>query len=243
MNFNNLTFDFKGKNVLVTGGSKGIGRGVVEAFVVAGADVYYASRSPIKNDIKATHIKTDLSKEEEIQDLFKELDKRCLVDVVINAAAINYCKTIENISLGEWDEVINLNLRSIFIICKEAIKRMKKSGYGKIVNISSIAGRYRSIVSGVHYVASKAAIIGLTRQLAYEVAEFNINVNTVCPSQTQTDMLNKSMSYKQIKKLEESIPLKRIATVKEQVGPILFLCSDAASYMTGTFLDINGGQI
>jgi len=243
MNFENIVFNFKGKNVLVAGGSRGIGRGVVEGFIASGATVYYASRTYIKEDIRAVHIKTDLSKEKDVHDLFKELDKTCQIHIVVNAAGINYSKTVNDISLREWDKIISLNLRSVFIICKEAIKRMKKKGYGKIVNISSIAGRHRSIVSGAHYVASKAAVIGLTRQLAYEVAKFHINVNAVCPSQTLTEMLKKTMSVEQIKKLEEIIPLRRIATVKEQVGPILFLCSDASSYMTGTLLDVNGGQL
>ena len=113
----------------------------------------------------------------------------------------------------------------------------------KIVNVSSIAGRHRSLVSGVHYVSSKAGIIGLTRQLAYELGSRNININVVCPSQTMTDMLKKSMSEKELKNLSEKIPLKRIASVKEQVYPVMFLCSEETSYITGAVLDINGGQI
>ena len=114
---------------------------------------------------------------------------------------------------------------------------------GKIVNVSSIAGRHRSLVSGVHYTSSKAGIIGLTKQIAYEVGGRNINVNAVCPSQTLTDMLKQSMTEEQQKELSESIPLKRIATVEEQVNPIMFLCSEEASYITGTTLDVNGGQL
>ena len=115
--------------------------------------------------------------------------------------------------------------------------------YGKIVNVSSIAGRHRSPVSGVHYVSSKAGIIGLTKQLAFEVARRNININCVCPSQTLTDMLKSSMDKKTLKEFAQTIPLNRLATVNEQVNPILFLCSKEASYITGAVIDINGGQI
>jgi len=114
---------------------------------------------------------------------------------------------------------------------------------GKIVNVSSIAGRNKSVVSGVHYTASKAGIIGLTKQIAHEVGSRNICVNAVCPSQTKTDMLQQSMTEEEIKELGKSIPLGRIAEVQEVVNGILFLCSDESSYITGTTLDINGGQI
>ena len=114
---------------------------------------------------------------------------------------------------------------------------------GKIVNVSSIAGRHRSLVSGVHYVSSKAGIIGLTRQIAYEVGNRGINVNCVCPSQTLTDMLKESMTETELKEFASSVPLKRLATIDDQVYPIMFLCSDEASYMTGSILDVNGGQL
>ena len=137
----------------------------------------------------------------------------------------------------------NVNLRAAFLICREAAKRMKQKERGSIINVSSIAGRHRSPVSGVHYVSSKAGIIGLTKQLAFELGPHGVNVNVVCPSQTMTDMLMQSMTDEQRKSLADSIPLKRIATVAEQVGPILFLCSDAAAYITGAVIDVNGGQV
>ena len=113
----------------------------------------------------------------------------------------------------------------------------------KIVNVSSIAGRSKSIVSGVHYTSSKAGIIGMTRQLAQELGPIGININCVCPSQTLTPMLKKSMSQDQLDALEKKIPLRRLATVENIVEPILFLCSEKSSYIHGACIDINGGQL
>jgi NAD(P)-dependent dehydrogenase (short-subunit alcohol dehydrogenase family) len=236
------------KKALVVGGSKGIGKGIVNAFQGLGYDTYYFSRTEKPKERvpsqrpyhHSTHIKVDLSSSGNIMAGFKQYDKyESSLDILVNAAGINYCKHNEEISNNEWDEVLNTNLRSFFITCREAINRMPAGG--KIVNVSSIAGRNKSIVSGVHYTASKAGIIGLTRQLAHEVED--ININCVCPSQTLTKMLDKSMNEKQKKELASKIPLKRLATVDEIVKPILFLCSNDAAYIHGACLDINGGQL
>lgn len=241
-----ITFDFTGKNVLVVGGSRGIGKEVVTRFLESNANVFYTSRS--KSDdfyiAKAKYVFCDIVYKNNIDQLFDFLDHVVdKLDFVINVAGTNLCDTIENINEEEWDRVLDINLKSFFIICKYAVERMKKTGGGRIVNVSSIAGRNKSIVSGVHYTASKAGIIGLTRQLAHEVSKDNILVNCVCPSQTMTDMLKKSMTKKQIDELSKKIPIGRIASMREQAYPILFLCSSAASYITGSIIDVNGGQL
>ena len=238
-----MNFNFSDKKVLVVGGSRGIGRGVVDSFVELGAKVFYAARSPYPDKENAEFIKADLNIESDILDLFNELDKHGKIDIVVNTAAINFCKPFSDISLDEWDRVERVNLRAAFLVCQQAANRMKKQKYGKIVNVSSIAGRHRSIVSGVHYVSTKAGLIGLTKQFAYELGNYNVNVNAVCPSQTMSDMLKESMSSDEIAALARNIPLGRISTVDEQVGPILFLCSGLSDYITGAVVDVNGGQI
>jgi 3-oxoacyl-[acyl-carrier protein] reductase len=236
---NDITFNFVDKVVLVFGGSKGIGKEVCRQFAKAGAVVYNASRTPSSLD-SVTDLKCDLLKIEDIESIFSNLDS---VDFVINVAGTNLCEPIEYINIDEWDRVMNINLRSFFAICRQAVILMKKQNYGRIVNVSSIAGRNKSIVSGVHYTSSKYGIIGLTKQLAHEVSKNNILVNCVCPSQTMTEMLEESMSKQAITQLEQKIPIKRIASTTEQATPILFLCSSAASYITGAAIDINGGQL
>ena len=217
----------KTKTVVVVGGSTGIGKELVTTFKNLGANVKSISRA-----------NCDITKQEEIDLYFSNINQ---VDILINNAAINYCKSIEEISLNEWNSVIDTNLTSYFYIIKKCLPLMK---YGsKIVNVSSIAGRSKSLVSGVHYTSSKAGLIGLTRQLAQELGPKGININCVCPSQTLTPMLERSMTNEQLSELSNNIPLRRIAKVNEIVKPILFLCSEDASYIHGACLDINGGQI
>ena len=236
---NNIKFDFTGKRVLVVGGSRGIGKGVVMGFLSANAKVASVSKSPMQESSEnLKYFSCDIGREKEIEELFKNFSN---LDILINVAGINYCNKINDISLREWDNVIDVNLKSFFIMIKNALKIMKSNG--KIVNVSSIAGRQRSLVSGVHYVSSKAGIIGLTRQIAYEVGNRGINVNCVCPSQTLTDMLKESMTQTELKEFASSVPLKRLATIDDQVYPIMFLCSEEASYITGAVLDVNGGQL
>jgi 3-oxoacyl-[acyl-carrier protein] reductase len=234
-----IEFDFTNKTALVVGGSRGIGRQVVQDLLRSGAEVFYISREKDPTS-EATHLKCDLLEEHQIYNAFSMITN---LDFLINVAAINFCKKIEDIEIDEWDRVLATNLRSFYLTCKLAVEKMKPNKTGKIVNVSSIAGRNKSIVSGVHYTASKAGIIGLTRQLAHEVSPHGININVVCPSQTLTDMLKQSMSEADLKKLSAEIPLRRLATPSEQSLPILFLCSEASSYMTGCALDINGGQL
>jgi len=236
---NDIDFNFLGKAALVFGGSKGIGKEVCRQFSSAGAMVYNASRTPSNLEF-VKDLECDISNIQDIIKVFSGFDD---MDFVINVAGTNLCDTIENISVPEWDRVMDVNLKSFFVICRESVRLMKKQNYGRIVNVSSIAGRNKSIVSGVHYTSSKYGIIGLTKQLANEVSKHNILVNCVCPSQTMTEMLSESMSEEAIAELEAKIPIRRIATTTEQAMPILFLCSSGASYITGTALDINGGQL
>jgi len=234
----NLNFDFKDKIVLVFGGSRGIGKEVCKQFKNSGADVYCISRTNI--DVRGVkQINCDISQEQEVNQVFERFKS---IDYVINVAGTNLCETIENIPTKEWDRLMDINLKSFFIICKKSVSMMKTQKHGRIINVSSIAGRHKSVVSGTHYTSSKYGIIGLTKQLAHEVSKYNILVNCVCPSQTRTEMLEQSMTKKQIQDLEKSIPIGRISETIEQALPILFLCSDASSYITGSCIDINGGQ-
>lgn len=223
-----MKIDFTNKVAVVVGSSKGIGLGVADKFQELGAKVIRVSRTE----------GIDISDKNSIDLFFKSLTH---VDFLINVAGINFTKKIEDIEIDEWDSVLDTNLRSFYYIIKKSIPLMKSGG--RIVNVSSIAGRSKSIVSGVHYTSSKAGIIGLTRQLAHELGPRGIHVNCTCPSQTLTPMLEQSMTKEQQEKLCENIPLRRLGTVNDQVGPIVFLCSELSSYLNGCIIDVNGGQL
>lgn len=223
-----MKINFTDKIAVVVGSSKGIGLGVADKFEELGANVFRVSRTE----------GVDISDKNSIDTFFKSLNS---IDFLINVAGINHCKKIEEIEIDEWDSVIDTNLRSFYYIIKKSIPLMKSGG--RIVNVSSIAGRNKSIVSGVHYTSSKAGIIGLTRQLAHELGPRGIHVNCTCPSQTLTPMLEQSMTKEQQNKLCENIPLRRLGTIDDQVGPIIFLCSELSNYLNGCIIDVNGGQL
>ena len=223
-----MKINFTDKIAVVVGSSKGIGLGVADKFEELGARVIRVSRTE----------GVDISDKNSIDSFFESITH---IDFLINVAGINHCKKIEDIEMDEWDSVIDTNLRSFYYIIKKSIPLMKSGG--RIVNVSSIAGRNKSIVSGVHYTSSKAGIIGLTRQLAHELGPKGIHVNCTCPSQTLTPMLEQSMTKEQQDKLCENIPLRRLGTVNDQVGPIVFLCSELSSYLNGCIIDVNGGQL
>ena len=237
---NNINFDFSKDNVLVIGGSKGIGKEVCNLFSLYGAkNIYSIARTSSNNDNVKSLI-CDITDTNCLLETFSLITDE--INILINVAGTNLCEPIENITVDEWDRVNNTNLKSFFMSTKYFSSKMKKMKRGKIVNVASIAGRHKSIVSGIHYTSSKYGVIGLTKQSAHELGPYGINVNCTCPSQTMTEMLKKSMSKTQIKKLSQNIPIRRISTVTEQAMPILFLCTQAANYIHGATIDVNGGQ-
>lgn len=234
---------FQNKIVIVFGGTSGIGLEVYRLLIEDGAKVYMSARSE-PQDLENYNFKfcdvTDLSScKKVVEDI---LSIHGSIDIVINSFGCPGLEKIEDISEESWDRVLDTNLKGVFNVCKSVLPIMKENRYGKIVNVSSVAGHFRSLSAGAHYSASKAGVIGFTRQLSLEVIEYNININVVCPSQTLTPMLENNLSADQIKDIERVIPRKRLASVTEQANPILFLCSDAASYMNGAVVDVNGGQ-
>lgn len=245
---------FKGKVVFVSGGSKGIGFASAERFFREGATVCIGSRSAQNVSRAVKKLKKaggraygeegDFSKESEVVRVFNRVTARFgRIDILINAAGISVPAKIEDITVAEWNYILNNNLSNTFLACKHVLKHMKRKRYGKIVNVSSIAGRFRSKLAGIHYTCAKAAVIALTKQLAAEVGKFNINVNVVCPSQTRTQMLKPFLSKEVEHALVKSIPLGYLASPAQQADVILFLASDQASYMTGAVVDVNGGQL
>ncbi len=237
---------FQNKKILVTGFSSGSGKKTCQDLLKLGASLILLGRNKnVFKKYKNTYFfKTDLSNIHELNQTLKLIDKKFKkIDGFIHSAAQNQSKIIDKISMPEWEKVININLTSAFLICKMLKKNFKKSKKSSIVFVSSIAGHRKSIVSGVHYVASKSGIIGLMRQLSHEFGKEKIRINCLCPSQTLTPMLKNSMTPRQMKKLQKSIPLMRFAKTQEQSNTIIFLLSELSSYIHGSTINVDGGQL
>lgn len=233
--------EFKNKTFVLTGYSNGIGRQVYENLNFLGSKLILIGRKKLKNK---EVFRCDLSDSIKLDLLCDWISKKFnRIDGIVHCAGINNCVNISDIPLNEWNKVFAVNLTSAYILSKNFKKNLSKSNNPSIVFVSSIAGHRKSVVSGVHYVSSKAGLIGLSKQLSHEFGKYKIRVNCISPSQTATKMLKKSMTKEQTQKLIRSIPLGRLATTQDQSNGILFLLSSLSSYISGSSINIDGGQI
>jgi len=249
--------NFAGKVTVVTGGASGIGLAVVRNLSARGAHVLVADihQGHLGNVVKENAdreasvqgLAVDVSEESEVTRLFDQVDREWGgLDFLVNCAGISPKKDGQKVKLWEmapeeWDRVLAVNLRGTFLCCRAALSRMIVRGGGAVVNLSSMAAKAGSAVTGSHYAASKAGIVGLTKVLAREAADYGIRVNAVSPGRIDTPMIwdvppEVNARYEQI------IPLKRLGRPEEVAEAIVFFLSDAASYITGQVLDINGGS-
>lgn len=244
---------FQNKIVFITGGSRGIGAACVELFNQAGATVVFSFK---ENETaakilvesfeanKPVSIQLDLSSENDIvQKVGSVIEKFGRIDVLVNNAGIWKYGEADKMTLTDWNETIQINLTSTFLVTREVIPSMKKNRFGRIINISSTAGQ-RGEPFYSHYAASKGGIISYTKSLAAELGEFNITTNCIAPGWVDTDMVSGVFSDEDYKKeVENIIPVQRIAKPEDIAGPVLFLASDLARHINGEILNVNGGSI
>jgi 3-oxoacyl-[acyl-carrier protein] reductase len=165
------------------------------------------------------------------------------IHILVNNAGVLRPTPFANISEDEWDWVMAVNVKGVFLCTKAVLPIMKLNDEGKIVNLASSAGRSTSTFGGAHYTTSKAAVLGLTRHVAREVAPFGINVNSVSPGSINTEMVRGFSSLERLEAEARQIPLARLGSPSEVARVVLFLASDDASYITGATVDINGGEL
>jgi 3-oxoacyl-[acyl-carrier protein] reductase len=244
-----------GKKALITGGSRGIGRATAVLFAQAGADVAvnYVRRETAAQEVKeeieglgreCVVWRADISQKKEVDEMVKRLHSRWgRIDILVNNAGIWTFGEMGNMDESVWAETMRLNLDAVFYACNAVVPMMKEARQGWIVNVASTAA-VRGEALHSHYAASKGALISLTKSLSTELASFGIRVNCVAPGWVDTDMCEEVFRDSEFrKKVEESIPLKRIPPPEDVGGPILFLVSDLAQHITGEVLNINGGSV
>jgi 3-oxoacyl-[acyl-carrier protein] reductase len=245
----------KGRVAIVTGGSRGIGRAVVELFGELGAAVVVNyQKDPVAADktvkaarergVEAVLFKADVADEQEAQrlvDFTKDRFER--VDLLVCNAGIWEGSPVETMTSAMWDRTMDINLKGTWTVCRAAIPVMKEHRSGKIVIVTSTAGQ-RGEANYSNYAASKGGQIAFTKSLAEELGGWGINVNAVAPGWVETEMTRDALgNSEQRAEIARGIPVRRIATPEDIAAPIAFLCSDWARHINGEVLNVNGGTV
>lgn len=238
--------EFKDKVVIVTGGSRGIGKAIAVKLAEAGAKVTVTYKNSIESaEFDAAgikHAQCDASVTADVQAFVDAVVKdNGRVDILVNNAGLTKDGLLMRMSEGDWDAVLNTNAKGVFNFTKAVCRQMISQKQGKIINISSVVG-ITGNAGQANYAASKAAVIGFTKSIAKELASRNINVNCIAPGYVDTDMTSKlSDTIKQ--GILQSVPLKRIGSGDDIANAVMFLASDASAYITGQTLCVDGGMV
>lgn len=249
--------DLKGKIAIITGARRGMGRSHALALAKAGTKVVVSDISlddcqKVVNEIKknrgeATAIKCDVTKKEEVEEMVKRAIERWgKIDILVNNAGICQFKPFLEMSEEDWNRTLDINLKGYFLCAQTAAKEMIKRKSGVIINIASIAMGQAGVgfPALVHYCASKGGIVAMTEAMALELAPFNIRVNAISPGAIETPMVDPlKADPKMMEGTLAKIPMHRIGKPEEVSNLVLFLASDASSYMTGTDVVIDGGWL
>ena len=246
--------DLKNKIAIVTGSRRGIGKAIVLALAKAGAhvvvsDINLDDCNKVVEEIKAIGkeglaVKADISNPEEVKEMVKSTVKRFgKIDILVNNAGIYMQKSLTDATEQDFDRILDINLKGVFLCSKAVVPEMIKQGKGKIINITSIAGQV-GFANSSAYCASKGAIINITRELALELAQYKINVNAIGPGVIETPMTKDLLEDKATKEtLLANIPLSRIGKPEDIANAALFLASDNSDYITGITLFVDGGWL
>lgn len=243
----------KGKNVIITGASRGIGKGIAEVFAQHGANIaftYHSSDEKAKalaeelsaNGCKVKGYKSDASEFQDAQQLADSvMEEFGSIDVVVNNAGITKDNLLMRMSEEDFDHVMKVNMKSVFNLTKAVMRPMLKERKGSIINMSSVVG-VKGNAGQANYAASKSAIIGFTKSVALELGSRNIRCNAIAPGFIETEM-TEALGEDTIKEWRESIPLKRGGTPQDIANATLFLASDMSSYITGQVFNVCGGML
>lgn len=243
---------FKDQVVIITGASKGIGRSIAYCFAKEGAKVVLVARDEKQLDLvqrtiedrgeKAIYIKADVSNPEDMERMINEVSNEYgRIDILCHNAGIYPHARLENMTLQEWQKVIDVNLTGTFLAIKACIPKMKAQGFGKIIITSSISGPQTALPGYSHYTASKGGIAGFVKTAAVELAKYKININAVEPGNIMTEGLD-ATGRDHINNMIRAIPLGRLGTPEDVAFAVMFLASSESNYITGQSLVVDGGQ-
>ncbi len=242
-------YQFNGQHVIVTGGTRGIGAGLSESFLKAGATVIATysgndeAAKAFKDKLavygeKLVLKKFNVASTSEVENFFNSYEFPSL-EVLVNNAGIRRDQIVASMPEGDWDSVIDTNLKGTYNMTRFAVLQMMKNRYGRIVNMSSVGGKL-GLPGQANYAASKAGQIALSLSVSKEVAKRNITINNVCPGFIETELIA-DLPEEQVKEYKSQVPMKRFGKVDEVAHAVLFFASRESSYITGATLDIAGG--
>jgi NAD(P)-dependent dehydrogenase (short-subunit alcohol dehydrogenase family) len=243
--------DFMGRVAIVTGAARGLGRAAAERLYERGAAVAVNVRDRARAESvarslgeRALAVPGDIAAPGVTAAIVRlTLERFGRIDILVNNAALARSTRFPDLSAEEWRLALEVNLTAPFLFTKAVLPAMKAQGYGRIVNISSSAGRTVSTLGGAHYTASKAGLLGLTRAAAKELGQYGITVNAVCPGMIDTELTHENATPELLSRLAGSYPVPRLGTALEVADLICFAASEAAGYITGASFDINGGDL
>lgn len=247
--------ELKGRVAAVTGGAQGIGAATARAFAKQGSkvavlDIDGAGAKKVADAIaagggRAIAVHVDVTEESSVgRAVAAVAGELGGIDILVNCAGgYGRLATVEDMPLEEWDRTIALNLRSVFLMSKAAIPHLKRSGAGRIINVSSISGRQVTVSSSPAYGSAKAAVIQLTRFLAHQLGPDGITSNAIAPITTLTPRVAALRTEAEVERIASLVPLKRLANPDDHAQAMLFIASDSASYLNGITLDVNGGRV
>ena len=243
--------DFNGRVAIVTGAARGLGLAAAERLHELGAAVAVNTRDRERAGAlarsmgeRALAVPGDIAAEGVPEEIVRlTLERFGRVDIIVNNAALARSTRFGDLSVEEWRAALEVNMTAPFLLTKAALPAMKAQRYGRIVNISSSAGRTVSTLGGAHYTASKAGLLGLTRAAAKELGAFGITVNAICPGMIDTELTRENASDELLERLAAGYPVPRLGTAREVADLICFAASEQAGYITGASFDINGGDL
>jgi len=250
--------DFAGRVALVTGATRGLGHATAQRLLERGASVAVHVRDMRRAQTAAADLVTatavaadrvfavagDLALSSTPAEIVGQVIERFgKLEILVNNAAVALPTRFEQLTLDEWQRTVAVNLTAPYLLIQAALPSMKREHFGRVINISSTAGRMVSTLGGAHYTTTKTGLLGLTRAAAKELGKFGITVNAVCPGMIDTELTRETGAPELLERLAAGYPVPRLGTAREVADLVCFAASEAAGYITGASLDINGGDL